>query len=164
MVAKKIGKKAVEKKNAEKAEDKKKVEKSAANKKSAEKKVSGKDKKTLKKEDKAKTAKKPKEEPIKKLSAKETTSSEAKSRFYEVVRHPLISEKSVGMIESQNKLCFSINRNFTKKDIKEAIEKMYGIEIDKVRILNDMKGRKKAIVKINNKYRADEIATKLGIL
>ena len=105
-----------------------------------------------------------KTEKVKRLSAKETTSSEVKSKFYSIVKHPLISEKAVGMIETQNKLTFVIGKAFTKSEIKSAVEKMYNVKVDRVQMINDMKGRKKAIVKINNQYRADEIATKLGIL
>ena len=105
-----------------------------------------------------------KTEKVKQLSAKETTSSEVKSKFYSIVKHPLISEKAVGMIETQNKLSFIVGKAFTKSDVKRAVEKMYNVKVDRVQVINDMRGRKKAIVKINTQYRADEIATKLGIL
>ena len=112
-----------------------------------------------------KKAKEPKKtEKVKQLSAKETTSSEVKGKFYSIIKHPLISEKAVGMIETQNKLSFVIGKSFTKSEVKRAVEKMYNVKVDRVQVVNDMKGRKKAIVKINNQYRADEIATKLGIL
>ncbi|MFH1240509.1 MAG: 50S ribosomal protein L23 [Candidatus Diapherotrites archaeon] len=105
-----------------------------------------------------------KTEKVKQLSAKETTSSEVKGKFYSIVKHPLISEKAVGMIETQNKLTFVIEKGFTKSEVKRAVEQMYNVKVDRVQVVNDMKGRKKAIVRINKQYRADEIATKLGIL
>ena len=52
----------------------------------------------------------------------------------------------------------------TKKEVREAVESNYKIKVDTVNILKDRKGRKKAIVKINEKFKADEIATKLGVL
>ena len=128
----------------------------------AEKKVKQETKK--KKTDKKTVKETKKTEKVKRLSAKETTSSEVKSKFYSIVKHPLISEKAVGMIETQNKLTFVIGKAFTKSEVKRAVEKMYNVKVDRVQMLNDMKGRKKAIVKINTQYRADEIATKLGIL
>lgn len=83
---------------------------------------------------------------------------------YEVILYPLITEKAVNMIEAGNTLCFVVNMKAIKQDVKEAVEKNYKVKVDGVRILNDRKGRKKAIVKINEKFKADEIATKLGVL
>ena len=83
---------------------------------------------------------------------------------YEVILYPLITEKAINMIEAENKLCFIVNRKADKKTVKEAIEKSYEIKIDSIKILNDRKGRKKAIVKVNEKFKADELATKLGVL
>ena len=68
------------------------------------------------------------------------------------------------MIETENTLCFIINKKATKSDVREAVEKNYEVKVDDVRVLNDRKGRKKAIVKINEKFKAEEIATKLGVL
>jgi len=82
----------------------------------------------------------------------------------EILLFPLISEKAVGMIEAENKLCFIVNRKATKADIRKAVEDSYSIKVDKVRVVNDRKGRKKAIVKINKKFKADEVATKLGVI
>ncbi len=87
-----------------------------------------------------------------------------KLQQYEIILYPLITEKAVNMIETENKLCFVVNRKATKKEVKEAIEKNYNVKVDAVQVLNDRKGRKKAVVKINKKFKADEIATKLGVL
>lgn len=83
---------------------------------------------------------------------------------YEIITYPLVTEKAINMIESENKLCFIVNNNASKKDVKEAVEKNYNVKVDSVKVLNDRKGRKKAVVKINEKFKADEIATKLGVL
>ncbi len=88
----------------------------------------------------------------------------AKSRATEVLLFPLITEKAVNMIESENKICFVVNKKSGKKDVKNAVETLYNVKVDSVKILNDLKGRKKAIVKINKKFKADELATKLGVL
>ena len=87
-----------------------------------------------------------------------------KLEIYEIVLYPLITEKAINMIESDNKLCFIVNVKANKKEVREAVEKNYEIKVDDIKILNDRKGRKKAIVKINEKFKADEIATKLGVL
>ncbi len=81
-----------------------------------------------------------------------------------IIFYPLITEKAVGMIEAQNKLCFVVSDNANKTSVKKAIETMYGVKIRKVNIVRDMKGRKKAIVKLDKRYKADEIAMKLGVI
>jgi len=87
-----------------------------------------------------------------------------KAEYHDVVLYPLITEKAVNMIEAENKLCFIVDRKATKALVKEALETAYEIKIDSVKVLNDRKGRKKAIVKINKKFKADDIATKLGVI
>ncbi|MEK6973077.1 MAG: 50S ribosomal protein L23 [archaeon] len=85
-------------------------------------------------------------------------------KSYDIVLHPLITEKSVNAIEKENKLVFVVNKRSTKKEIREAIEDLYDVKIDSINVVNDMKGRKKAFVRINKKFKANDIAVKLGII
>ncbi len=99
--------------------------------------------------------------PVKKAVAE---AGNAKLLPADVLLFPLITEKAVNMIETENKICFVVNKKAEKKDVKNAVEALYNVKVDSVKTLNDMKGRKKAIVKINKKFKADELATKLGVL
>lgn len=92
------------------------------------------------------------------------TSTSQDLKDYEILIHPLVSEKAVNMIESQNKLTFIVNLKSTKLDVKKAVESLHKVKVDSVQIVNDQKGRKKAIVKINSAFKADDVATKLGVL
>ena len=83
---------------------------------------------------------------------------------YEIILYPLITEKAVNAIELENKLCFAVNISANKTDIKKAVEELYNVKVDNVNVLNDMKGRKKAMVKINKKFKANDIAVKLGVI
>lgn len=87
-----------------------------------------------------------------------------KQEYHEVIIYPLITEKAVNLIEAENKLCFVVAKKATKATVKQAIEREYSIKVDSIKVLNDRKGRKKAIIKVNKKFKADEIATKLGII
>ncbi len=87
-----------------------------------------------------------------------------KAEESEVILYPLISEKAVNMIEKENKICFIVNKLATKRNVRRVVEKLYNVKVDEVRVLNDRKGRKKAIVKINKQSKADEIATRLGVV
>jgi ribosomal protein uL23 len=82
----------------------------------------------------------------------------------EVILHPLVTEKAVNMIEAENKLTFIVNDTASKTEIRKVLEEAYGIKVVKVNVIRDMKGRKKAIVKLDKKFKASELATKLGVL
>ena len=77
---------------------------------------------------------------------------------------PHLSEKNMGLVESENKLVFIVNEKSNKKQVKWAVENLFDVKVDKVNTLNDTKNRKKAFVKLNEKYIALDIATKLGML
>ncbi|HZX20642.1 MAG TPA: 50S ribosomal protein L23 [archaeon] len=89
---------------------------------------------------------------------------ESEMHALHMIKFPLITEKAVGMIDSQNKLTFIVDRNATKHSVKKSVEDAYKVKVKKVNIIKDMKARKKAIVTIDKKFKADDIATKLGVI
>ena len=82
----------------------------------------------------------------------------------EVVLYPLVTEKAVNMIESENKITFVVADSATKDKVKKVIQNAYGVKVDKINVIRDMKGRKKAIVRLSKDYKAQDLATKLGVL
>ncbi len=48
--------------------------------------------------------------------------------LYEVIRRPLITEKSTLLKETQRTLCFEVHRDATKPEIKKAVETLFGVE------------------------------------
>ena len=81
-----------------------------------------------------------------------------------ILLYPLLTEKAIGKIESENKLVFIVNRKSSKKQIRWATEKAFNVKVVNVKTLIDRKGRKKAWIKLSKKYPAAEIATRLGML
>ena len=75
-----------------------------------------------------------------------------------------MTEKSIGLVEKENKLIFMVERRATKKDIKNAFEKTYDVKVDDVNIMIDQKGRKKAFIKLSKDYPASDIAMRLGVI
>lgn len=76
---------------------------------------------------------------------------------------PIVTEKAVMMIESQNVLTFQTEKKKTKPQIIKEIEELFDIKVDKIRTL--IKGNKKyAYAKLNKKFPAIDIATKLGVM
>jgi len=84
--------------------------------------------------------------------------------MFMTIEYPLITEKSVGLIEKENKLVFVVDKSATKHDIKKAVEELYGVKVATVNTMISMKGRKKAYVKLKPEYKASDIATKLKVL
>ncbi len=95
--------------------------------------------------------------------AKEATIEE-KMRDMEILKHPLVTEKAVNMIESENKLTFVVDSKATKPTIRKAVESLYKVKVNSVNILRDMKARKRAIVTLSKEFKAGDIATKLGVV
>jgi len=79
-----------------------------------------------------------------------------------VILHPLVSEKTSIMMEKENKLEFKVPISVSKKEIKEAVEKKYGVKVEKVNTRIDRNG-KRAIVKLASPYKAEEIGMKIGV-
>jgi len=76
---------------------------------------------------------------------------------------PLVTEKAVMSIEKDNILTFKIDKRKTKKEIKEKVENLFDIKIEKIRTL--IRGKNKyAYVKLKKDFLAIDIATKLGLI
>ena len=56
--------------------------------------------------------------------------------MYEVIRRPLITEKSTNLKETQRTLGFEVHRDATKPEIKKAIETLFGVKVADVRVAN----------------------------
>lgn len=83
---------------------------------------------------------------------------------HEIIQYPLMTERSVNMIENENKLVFIVDRRANKHEIARAVRELYGVEADSVRTLISPKGLKKAFVKLKEEYDASDLAIRLGIL
>ena len=62
-------------------------------------------------------------------------------RIYEVIRSPLVSEKST-FISQFNYYVFKVSPNSTKIEIKNAVENIFKVDVKSVNTLNQ-KGKKK---------------------
>ncbi|MEM0024958.1 MAG: 50S ribosomal protein L23 [Zestosphaera sp.] len=81
-----------------------------------------------------------------------------------IIKRSLATEKTLSLIEKNNTLVFVVDLKATKGDIKEAVEKLFGVKVEKVNVLITMKGEKKAYVKLKPEYKASEVATRLGLI
>ncbi len=83
---------------------------------------------------------------------------------YNILQYPLSTEKAVRLMESDNKILFVVALKAKKKEIKEAMEKMFSVKVLKVNTMIDTEGKKRAYIKLNPKYPAIDIMTKLGLM
>ncbi|MEM3103939.1 MAG: 50S ribosomal protein L23 [Candidatus Bathyarchaeia archaeon] len=81
-----------------------------------------------------------------------------------ILLYPLMTEKAINMIESQNKLTFIVNIKASKNDIRKAFERFFNVKVSEVRTVITPDGRKKAYIKLSPEYNASDIAVRLGIL
>ncbi|MBI3052248.1 50S ribosomal protein L23 [Candidatus Woesearchaeota archaeon] len=83
---------------------------------------------------------------------------------FKVAKYPLSTEKGIRLMESENKLVFLVDRSASKQEIKEAIEKMFKVKVDRVSTMIGASGRKRAYVRLAAGSPAIEVATQLGLM
>merc|ERR1712137_298114 len=95
-----------------------------------------------------------------------TKSSAAAPRLdqFSTIKHPLTTESSMKKIEDNNTLVFIFNLKANKPQIKEAVKKLYEIDVSKVNTLIRPDGIKKAYVRLAPDYDALDVANKIGII
>lgn len=81
-----------------------------------------------------------------------------------VIVYPIMSEDTVKLIETENKITFIVRNEATKHDIRRAVEELYEVKVDRVSTLTTPEGKKKAYVKLSPESKASELAVKLGLL
>lgn len=80
----------------------------------------------------------------------------------EYIIKPVATEKTMILVEKENKLTFIVHKKSRKADIKKEVEERFSVKVDSVNMLITKYG-KKAVVKLSSDYSADEIAGRIGI-
>ncbi len=65
-------------------------------------------------------------------------------RNYEILKRPLVTEKSTVEKDARNKLYFEVDRNANKIEIKEAVQKIFKVDVLDVSTIS-MKGKRKRV-------------------
>ncbi len=76
---------------------------------------------------------------------------------------PIVTEKAVMLIESQNVLTFKMGLGTGKEQIKKEVEELFDVKVERIRVMN-RNSKKYAYVKLNSKHPAIDVATKLGLI
>jgi len=65
-----------------------------------------------------------------------------KERIMQVLLSPVISEKSSLLADSANQFCFKVASDANKLEIKKAVEMLFEVDVEAVKVLN-IKGKTK---------------------
>ena len=82
----------------------------------------------------------------------------------DIIKYPLVTEKAVKLMESENKLLFVVDLKADKKEIKENVEKLFKVKVEKVNTLITSDGEKRAYVKLDKSTPAIDVITQLGLM
>ncbi|OZJ06308.1 60S ribosomal protein L25 [Bifiguratus adelaidae] len=83
---------------------------------------------------------------------------------YRVVRQPLNTETAMKKIEENNTLVFIVDVKANKRQIKDAVKKLYDVDAIKVNTLIRPDGYKKAYVRLSADVDALDVANKIGFI
>jgi len=83
---------------------------------------------------------------------------------HSVIIRAHVSEKALMLAEKSNVLTLIVRREATKPQIKEAVERMFGVKVERVNTLITPTGEKKAYVKLVKEYSAIEVLSRMGVL
>lgn len=81
-----------------------------------------------------------------------------------VIKYPLSTEKAIRLMESENKLIFTVDLKAKKSEIKDAIEKTFKVKVTRVNTHVTPQGEKRAYVTLSSETPALNVATDLGLM
>ncbi|KAK2109629.1 60S ribosomal protein L23A [Saguinus oedipus] len=83
---------------------------------------------------------------------------------YSIIKFPLTTESAMKKIEDNNTLVFIVDVKANKHQMKQAVKKLYDIDVAKVSTLIRPDGEKKAYVRLAPDDDALDVANKIGII
>ena len=57
------------------------------------------------------------------------------STVYNVIKRPIITEKGLALKENDRTLCFEVDDNASKQQIREAVEQLFKVKVQQVRTM-----------------------------
>ncbi|MFU8793640.1 MAG: 50S ribosomal protein L23 [Acholeplasmataceae bacterium] len=58
------------------------------------------------------------------------------TKYYEIIKAPIITEQSSKLIESENKYTFKVDKKANKIEIKNAVETIFKVKVISVNTIN----------------------------
>ncbi|KAK6026821.1 ribosomal protein L23 [Ostertagia ostertagi] len=83
---------------------------------------------------------------------------------FAIIKHPLTTESAMKKIEDHNTLVFMVDVRANKHQIRNAVKKLYNIDVQKINTLITPHMEKKAYIRLTSDYDALDCANKIGII
>lgn len=83
-------------------------------------------------------------------------------KIHEVIRRPLVSEKSNIGREEQNLATFAVDPRANKHDIQRAVEALFGVDVVKVRTMRQHRKKRRVGTKIGRRPEWKKAIVELG--
>jgi large subunit ribosomal protein L23 len=77
------------------------------------------------------------------------------TKYLEIIKAPVVTEKGTRLAQEEGKYLFKVDPKATKDEIKEAVEKIFKVKVDKISTINS-KPKKKRVGRyagLTNKYK-----------
>ena len=84
------------------------------------------------------------------------------SNVHDVLLHPIVTEKTMRLMDENTCLEFLVRRTSSKGDIKKAVETLFSCQVDTVNTRITREG-KRAIVKFGGETSAEDIGMRIGV-
>jgi large subunit ribosomal protein L23 len=59
-----------------------------------------------------------------------------KKQQYQIIRRPIVTEKSTRLLDTENKYAFRVDPRANKMEIKEAVESLFNVKVVDVTTMN----------------------------
>lgn len=56
--------------------------------------------------------------------------------IYQVIKRPVVTEKGVDKKDNERTLCFEVDRDANKTEVRKAVEKLFNVKVEEVRTSN----------------------------
>ena len=87
-----------------------------------------------------------------------------KLEHYAIIKFPLITKSAMDKIGGNNTLVFIVAVKANNHQIKQAVKKLYDIDMAKVNTMIKPDGKKKTYVQLAPDYDALDVANKIGMI
>ncbi len=81
-----------------------------------------------------------------------------------VLKHPISTEKAVGIVDRNNTITYIVDARAFKKDIKEEFERNFNVKVSSINTVNLPRNQKKAFIRLAKGYNASDVALKLKLV
>ena len=71
-----------------------------------------------------------------KKAKSEAKLNKASSHDYDVIIEPVLTEKTMALMQEQNKVTVKVSKKANRAEVKKAFQNIFGVKVDDVNIIN----------------------------